>query len=428
MKNILRFPLLSSLMVIIISSFPYLANSQTTVDASRMERDIDIMEKVLNELFSNRSSTHNPFNNVKFSSERTAQGSYLPGYGVLFITPAYAGWANASKSFISTERGWKGTVNIAPVASPQAGMITKGVDENKPMKSEEKPKEKAAQEGKAPQAKMNVYHLNADSMLKAQIELVTKNMKEFLVNYADAIGQLPADNRILLIYNENARTKSRNFTIDHGDRTSLVAMPRISAEVKREDLATYRSGKMDRKGLESRIKIKQENEEKENYAEYKVFAGIVESLYPVNQQSLYRVRNISYHYLPSFGVVYLIDMNLRDELFASTALRYKTAITLTEVEQSKTDSSQVKLREEAYGQFENDIRATLLDYGRTLRNLSAEQIILLTVSLPTCEACKVPERVNVSIKKSVIDAYEQNKIDRKAALESIYIGAVPVQK
>jgi hypothetical protein len=54
-----------------------------------MERDIDIMEKVLNELFKNAAG--NRSRGFHLSSNRTAQGSYVPGYGVLFIAPSYSG-------------------------------------------------------------------------------------------------------------------------------------------------------------------------------------------------------------------------------------------------------------------------------------------------------------------------------------------------
>lgn len=52
---------------------------------------------------------------------------------------------------------------------------------------------------------------------------------------------------------------------------------------------------------------------KETYSEYKVFVGIIESLFPVSQEVSYRVSNISYYYLPSLGVIYLADINLRNE-------------------------------------------------------------------------------------------------------------------
>lgn len=410
MKNTICFHLLW-IAIATLHLFPLQAKGQNSaIDTGRMERDIDIMEKVLNELFDHSPSDTRLFK-MPPSADKSAQGSYIPGFGVIFIAPAYASLMTSPIAGTNPKL-WKGT------ASLPSGKTT---IREEPEVAAKTLKEKTLRGAMTTQ-------VNKDSVLQAQIGLVTKNMKEFLVNYADAMGQLQADNHILLIYNENARNKARYFIITDENETSILSMPRISAQVKREDISSYRAGKINRKELENRIKINQEREEKETYSEYKVFAGILESLYPLNELSSYRVRNISYHYLPSFGVIYFIDMSLQNELFPTSTLPYKVATSVTDTEQIKADSIQNSLKAEAYEQFQKEIRVALLDYGRTLRNLSSEQVILLTVSLPTCKGCQAPERVNVSIKKSVIDAYEQNRLDRKAALDSIYIETVSTQK
>jgi hypothetical protein len=388
------------------------------VDKDRMERDIDIMEKVLNELFKNAAG--NRSRNVHFSSGRTAQGSYVPGYGVLFIAPVFSGSFNFRSSYnyvyssgrpggpartvIVKEGDWKGKMKYT---DPSEEEKAKG----------EKQKEKTGKNA-PPAADQNRRLGDAqDSILQAHTNLVTTNLREFLANYADAIGQLSPNDRVMIIYNENARNSDHYVSVGDCESCETRVMPRISAEVKREDLAAFRSGKMNRKELESRIRVSQDTPGKENYAEYKVFAGILESLYPVGREVPYRVRNIGYHVLPSFGVIYLVDMGLRNEGHNVVTLRDGEVRTKVE-----KDSSQARIRTEAYGQFRNDIREAVLDYGRTLRNLSADQVILLSVALPTCEGCNVPARANVSVKKSVLEAYEQNKMSRQQALDAITVG------
>jgi hypothetical protein len=383
-----------------------------------MERDIDIMEKVLNELFKNAAG--NRSRGFYLASNRTAQGSYVPGYGVLFIAPAYSGSFGAkggynyvyssggtNRTVVVTDGDWKGTMSY-----------TGPSNEDKDKAKGEKQKEKTGKN--APQAPDRSRRLSnvQDSILQAHTNLVTTNMREFLANYADAIGQLAPGDRVMIIYNENARNSDHYVTVSGCETCETRTMPRISAEVKREDLTAFRSGKMNRKELDGRIRVNVDNPGKENYAEYKVFAGILESLYPVSREVPYRVRNIGYHVLPSFGVIYLVDMGLRNETPNVVTIRDG------EVRKSRTerDSAQVRIRTEAYGQFRNDIREAVLDYGRTLRNLSSDQVILLSVSLPTCEGCNVPPRANVSVKKSVLEAYEQNKMNRQQALEAITVG------
>jgi hypothetical protein len=275
-------------------------------------------------------------------------------------------------------------------------------DKEKDKDKGEKQKEKTGKNAPpAPDRNQRLSNVQ-DSVLQAHTNLVTTNLREFLANYADAIGQLAPSERV----------------VSGCESCETRYMPRISAEVKREDLTAFRSGKVSRKELDSRIRVNVDNPGKENYAEYKVFAGILESLYPVSREVPYRVRNIGYHVLPSFGVIYLVDMGLRNESPKVVTLRDG------EVLKTKTDrdSAQVRIRNEAYGQFRNDIREAVLDYGRTLRNLSSDQVILLSVALPTCEGCNVPPRANVSVKKSVLEAYEQNKLSRQQALDAITVG------
>jgi hypothetical protein len=291
-------------------------------------------------------------------------------------------------------------------------------------------KDKSAKGEAAPGKDARSVKSRTDSVLQAHNALITGNMREFLVNYADAIGQLSPNERVMVVYNENARS-GHSYISGCGD-CGPESMPRISAEVKREDLASYRAGKLNRKDLESRIRINQDNQSKENFAEYKVFAGILQSLYPVSQEVSYKVNNISYHLLPSFGVIYLVDMNLRHE--GSTVVRVRSGetfssstssggnVTSSVTTKAQADSALNRVKENAFVQFKKDIKETMLDYGRTLRNLSPDQVILLSVALPACKGCNVPERANVSVKRSVLEAYESNKMSRQQALEAISIG------
>jgi hypothetical protein len=411
-------PLLYLYFLCLLGPVAFAQNAQ--VDKDRMERDIDIMEKVLNELFKNAAG--NRSRNFYLASSRTAQGSYVPGYGVLFIAPAYSGsfGAKSGYNFVYSSGGTNSTVVVTDGDRKGTIAYTNSRDEGKDKDKDKGEKQKEKTGKNAPQAPDRNQRLgNAqDSILQAHTNLVTTNMREFLANYADAIGQLAPTDRVMIIYNENARNSDHYVSVSGCESCKTRYMPRISAEVKREDLTAFRSGKMNRKELDSRIRVNVDNPGKENYAEYKVFAGILESLYPVSREVPYRVRNIGYHVLPSFGVIYLVDMGLRNESPKVVTLRDG------EVLKTKTDrdSAQVRVRNEAYGQFRNDIREAVLDYGRTLRNLSSDQVILLSVALPTCEGCNVPPRANVSVKKSVLEAYEQNKLSRQQALDAITVG------
>lgn len=437
MKTLLCFRAFLCLLALLAGCFTTDTYGQNpTVDRDRMERDIDIMEKVLNELFKN-SSAANRSRAIYISSDRGAQGSYVPGYGVLFIAPAYSvrmgsgfAYTSSSSSSSSSVTVVRPAPNVVAGRAPEVHVVQ--TDEREKVKEKAKnEKDKSGRNDAPPKDPRIIAKSRTDSVLQAHTALITSNMREFLVNYADAIGQLSPNERVMVVYNENAR--SGHSFISGCNDCGPESMPRISAEVKREDLASYRAGKLNRKDLESRIRINQDNQSRENFAEYKVFAGILQSLYPVSQEVSYKVNNISYHLLPSFGVIYLIDMSLRHkgstvvrvrsgETFATATTSSGGSTTSSVTTKAQADSALNRVKENAYVQFKKDIRETMLDYGRTLRNLSADQVILLSVALPACKGCNVPERANVSVKRSVLEAYESNKMSREQALEAISIG------
>jgi hypothetical protein len=258
------------------------------VDKDRMERDIDIMEKVLNELFKNAAG--NRSRGFYLSSSRGAQGSYVPGYGVLFIAPAYSGSFGARGAFAySTATSAGGTrPTVVYTEGDWQGKVTVVTPSDKEKAKVDKQKEKTGKTGTEEPDRNRRLQRVQDSVLQAHTNLVTINMREFLANYADAIGQLTPNDRVMIIYNENARNSDHYVAVSGCEPCETRSMPRISAEVKREDLTAFRSGKMNRKELDSRIRVNVDNPGKENYAEYKVFAGILESLYPVSREVPYR--------------------------------------------------------------------------------------------------------------------------------------------
>jgi hypothetical protein len=368
-----------------------------------------------------------------FHRNGSAQGSYVPGYGVIFVSPTIQSFLGNGK-FIAA-----GDHNViyfrndrtpprpspAPIVASENNLIIRGDNEDGKDKGEKnkeaKDNKQAQKDQKVSTGRRTVTSSQVDSAIAAQATLIEKTMRDFLSNYADAIGQLPGNERVMIIYDENSRKGARFFDAAHGQ---YAAVPRISAEVKREDLLSFRANKMNRKELDSRINVNRTTEEREQYQEYKVFAGILESLFTGDRDNLYHARNISYNYLPNFGVIYLMNMEIRGNFMRvrQEGDHFRYEFNTDRDTKSKADSTVMRVKREAYAQFGPRVREMVLDYGRTLRNLGPDQLILLTVSLPTCEGCNVPERVNVSVKKSILEAYEQNKMNRQQALDAIAVG------
>jgi hypothetical protein len=77
--------------------------------------------------------------------------------------------------------------------------------------------------------------------------------------------------------------------------------------------------------------------------------------------------------------------------------------------------------EELYPKFENDLKSFIIDYGRTIRSLEDDDVLLLKIGMTRCEECSIPKSIDVSIKLSVLKQFDQQKISKDKAMAAIEI-------
>ena len=74
-----------------------------------------------------------------------------------------------------------------------------------------------------------------------------------------------------------------------------------------------------------------------------------------------------------------------------------------------------------YPKFEKELKEFIVDYGRTIRSLDDDEVLMLKVKLTRCKGCSIPSNIDVSLKAGVLKDYDQQKINRDKALGSIEI-------
>src|SRR5258708_7584304 len=82
---------------------------------------------------------------------------------------------------------------------------------------------------------------------------------------------------------------------------------------------------------------------------------------------------------------------------------------------------------ELYPVFENEMKESMLDYGRTLKSLKDDEMLVLNIKLTRCEGCGIPKSVELSVKNSVLQEYNAGKITKEAASARINVKKGPVQ-
>ncbi|MDX1671710.1 MAG: hypothetical protein R3211_05165, partial [Balneolaceae bacterium] len=336
-------------------------------DAERMNRDINIMENILQEMFKVQSS-HGRAINIGSNSIR---GTYLPGYGVIFL-----------------------------ISKQRSGLFIQSSDENE-------------------MSWMFQYSSEGDSEKEVTRESITARMKEFLQDYASTIGQLESDDKVMLIY--GAETSSRvgsitftgNAVFSKSDESEQQAqLPVISAVAKKQDLQAYRQGNISRDQFNQRISISTTQKNEERRLDLEVMANIFETAFRQDvEEKSFRIRgDVSHLKLDNFGAIYFFTINRSSafaglynlaEVFSSGSGKNTTVqlrskeieeqAKLTEQERKQAEQERIQQEKQAYQTFKQQLKEYLVDYGRTLKSVDANNHILVSVTINS-RLEDIPER------------------------------------
>ena len=66
------------------------------------------------------------------------------------------------------------------------------------------------------------------------------------------------------------------------------------------------------------------------------------------------------------------------------------------------------------------LKETIVDYGRTLKSVSSEEYILVSVSISNSRD-SLPEGIDLQVKKSVLQSIDSGQMSREQAMEQITV-------
>mgnify|MGYP003634077340 CR=1 FL=1 len=352
-------------------------------DTNRMNRDLNIMENILSEMFKTQTG-NSEYNRTISMISRSVRGTYMPGFGVIFMVNN-----NTNRFPITVQSSSDNNVSFY-YTSDEDDSNTNTVDEAS----------------------------------------VTARMKEFLKNYASTIGQLKPAENVVVIYGKAARnefTVLRSFQSGKVTTEKQKALPVISVSASTTDLQDYRSGKLSESAFEKRLNIaKAEGKE---YLDLKVMSNIFETALKDRDADAFRLSgSVDYLMLENFGVLFSFDVRISSSTSYSLArsLRFAEEIVF-EQGAPKSDDKDAKTKEEivaqtkeAYNQLKKDLKEYLVDYGRTINSIKSNQYILTTVTIDGRNE-GVPNRIDVQLKKAVLEDLDKGTITRAQALNKVIV-------
>jgi len=386
MKTIIQTLLCS---VVVFTIMPAMAQK---IDEGRMKRDIAVAENVLGTLIKQQFERQKMFFPLEIKS------NYQAGYGVTFYIPTdYTTpivFALPPDDNFTWER-----------AQGPRVYINNGNDDNSSNDVEPRTPEKkgtlSLQDKKKEKAKLDM-----DSIQDSYNTKVIDAAKTFLLDYGDMITQLSPTERII-VSNQGDRPRVWvNKYFDAPNRTHL------SVEVVRGDLTQYKQNKITREQALSKIKVINTESVDEVEPDLELLSSIFSRLYRPDLSKTFFVQdNVYFERLKDYGVVYYMQALSSQEL-GYTKRYVMPTVGLDDVDQATRD----KTIKELYPKFEQDLKDNILEYGRTLKSLKDEEVLVFQVRLTRCVGCGIPSTLEYTIKSSVLKDFNSNKINKTAAL------------
>lgn len=331
------------------------------VDASQMDKDLEIAENILSTLI---QQSYQVQHFKVISNDRDIEGSYVKDYGVVFEVKN-----SMNLLFYDTE-------------NPKVILRKEGVG-------------------------------NGNVLTEDVIEIpeITKIFKTFLADYGDLIHQLSPDDHIMIkTGGQNNSRMLKGLAKVQGQSENYIV------EVKKSDLDAYNSGSIDRDALMDRIHVKESVVDLSQEPQLEVFASMLHRLYRTDISNTYYMANApGYDRTVDYGVKYYVK-------FYSSQINHDDTHNIPTINKKNLPPSERnKIVNDMYPEFLMGMKQNLLDYGHVLKNLDEDELLILEIELTACEDCEMPSKIELSMKKSVLDQFRRDKVNEAEALDAINV-------
>lgn len=400
-----------SLFIAVCVAMPAAFAQQTDVDTNRMNRDINIMENILEEMF--KTSTRNSgasgayvFGEDLFlRSSRGIRGTHLPGYGVIFTIPYRIG------------------PHIIGLRDESGGQTTY-------------------------EYRFEYESDNANSTDITE-ESIVERINEFLRDYGSTIGQLGSQDHVMVVFGANRSNRSSRVFAFGGDESSRKdPIPTISVAARKQDLDAYRSGRITEQQLQDRLTVAKASESDQKQLDMQVMANIFETAFKQSDGKGFRINgSVSHLKLDNFGALFFFDVSYFDRdprFFVPTAPRIsiwsdsgeeneneeEERVEITQEIRRETEQMEKEQKQRmaerneainaAYTSLKNQLKEIIVDYGRTISSIETDQHLMVSVSL-SGSGDELPGRLEMRVPKSVLQAMDRGNISREDAMAEVMV-------
>lgn len=365
-----------------------LAQTSRNINWTRMQRDLDIMESVLNKLLKPSS-----FEWGLWRSK--TQGVYFEGYGVVFQVD-YGG----NQMYVLSTSKLEQSLRQA---------------EDKLLELESRPK---AEDVVVVKAKDELEEMESKTSMAERLENLKEQLIEFLGSYADAIGQLDDADRITVLVNQD-KDKLFNVFPEPVQRTGQHQTSMLEASVKKSDIVAFRRGRINENTFRKRVTFRERSEEDGMKKNLDIMAEIMEKALSKKYHKEFGAENMSRGvHLEGLGVLYFMKAVLNQKMLGSPIHfyvdEYLKGQEVRIIRNEREQKSKKKLRQ-VLDEFKNALTEVVGDYGHTLRSLKPTEYVVVAVDFNDLWSIGnyEPNRFIMKVQKKDLDEY--NRGDLKLA-------------
>lgn len=372
------------------------------VDLARMDRDIEVAENALQTLIKQQFVSQRMF----FPLE--VEGSYQEGFGVTFrLPPDYT--TPMAISFSGDND------NIVILDGNAAGggvwQYTGRERHDRARVEIQEDAIRLKEKGKTANRRVDL-----DSMRNGYNLKVIEAAKNFILDYSDLLSQLAPNERIMITNQGDQPRMWVNRYFSSSKRSH------ISVDGLKSDLLQFKQGKLTREQMLAKITVVHTESVDTPEPDLELLSSIFSRLYRSDLSKTYFSDNsIYYERLKNFGAVYYMKVyssNQRDmSKYSMPTLK------LDDLDQASRD----KKVKEIYPAFEKELKENMVEYGRTVKSLNDDELLVFNVKLTRCDDCGIPYSLEASVKGGVLKDYAAGKLSKEAATAKVAIKKGPIQ-
>ena len=392
MKKMMKF-WVSGMIALVIQSHASLAQK---IDEERMTKDIEVAESALATLIKQEINQQRHFFGLDI------KGSYQPGYGVTFRLPG-----DYATSMAFTIPQGADRIIYSDQLSPVITYSRTEAEQDAREENEKVRQKEAVAAYKLKEKSAEKRRITSDSLRDEYNKKVIKASKDFIIDYGDFISQLGPNEKIIV----TNQGENRSWYFKENKRTH------ISVEALKSDITAFRQGKLTRDQALSKLKVVNTESVDVKEPDMELLASIFNRLYRQDLSKTYFTENSNIYYerLKDYGVIFYM------QVFSSYQGEYKKYNMPTVGLEDLDEETKNKKIVELYPKFEQDVKDNLVEYGRTLKTLKDEEVLVFNITMTKCKGCGIPSTLELSIKGSVLKDFGAGKIDKNTAVSKFTV-------